>query len=313
MPAAFVAMAALMPNLKVPAAHYLDAIPRIAIMTAFPPEWAALVDSVEQPYEISVNGLPILTGTLSGKAVVLMQSGISMVNAAMNTQLLIDRFAIGSIVFSGIAGGVDPALGVGDVCVPEKWGQNCEFAFARQVGDGAYAPPVGLPGGTDLPNHGAMFPRDVLVGNADDPVTERRWFKADADLVALAGRVGAELTLERCLPQDLDHCLDHQPKVVVGGNGVSGSAFVDNAAYRQYLAQVYDARVVDMESAAVAQVAYANQVPFVVFRSVSDLAGADAEANQMTTFMGLAAVNSAHLVRAFVAAMSVGVDARTSA
>lgn len=282
-----------------------DTLPRIAVITAFPPEWAALVDSVSAPDEHRVNGLTILTGTLAGKPVVLMQSGISMVNAAMNTQLLIDRFALTSIVFSGIAGGVDPALSVGDVCVSDIWGQNFEVAFAREVADG-FAPPSGIPGGTDLPGHGALFPRDVLVGNADDPVAERRWFAADVDLVALAGRVGADIALERCLPAEggaAPHCLEHQPAVVTGGVGVSGSAFVDNAAYRAYLAATYKARVVDMESAAVAQVAYVNQVPFVVFRSVSDLAGGDAAANQMLTFMGLAATNSAHLVRAFVAAM----------
>lgn len=98
----------------------LDETPRIAVMTAFPPEWAALVDHVEMPTAYRVNGLTILTGLLSGKPVVLMQSGISMVNAAMNTQLLIDRFAVTAILFSGIAGGVDPALAVGDVCVPTR-------------------------------------------------------------------------------------------------------------------------------------------------------------------------------------------------
>ena len=283
----------------------LDSIPRIAVMTAFPPEWAALVDSIDQPSEHRVNGLTILVGMLAGKPVVLMQSGISMVNAAMNTQLLIDRFDVHAIVFSGIAGGVDPALSVGDVAVPDRWGQNFEVAFARRTADG-FAPPTGLPGGTDLPGHGPLFPRDVLVGNADDAVAERRWFKADAALVALAGQVGADVMLERCLPAEGDaapHCLAHQPAVVTGGTGVSGSVFVDNEQYRQYLGATYQACVVDMESAAVAQVAYANQVPFVVFRSVSDLAGGDGGANQMLTFMALAATNSAHLVRAFVAAM----------
>lgn len=271
-----------------------DETPRIAVMTAFPPEWAALVDHVEMPTEYRVNGLTIVAGLLSGKPVVLMQSGISMVNAAMNTQLLIDRFAVTAILFSGIAGGVDPGLKVGDVCVPARWGQNFEIAFARQTPDG-FAPPTGIPGGTDLPGHGALFPRDVFVGNADDAVAERRWFEADPDLVALAGSVANGLVLDRCL--------DHAPRVAVGGTGVSGSAFVDNAAYRQYLARIYDARVVDMESAAVAQVAYVNQVPFVVFRSVSDLAGGDAEDNLMLSFMSLAAGNAAHLVRAFLAAM----------
>jgi adenosylhomocysteine nucleosidase len=293
-------------TLAIPAeAQKIDTVPRTAVITAFPPEWAALAHSVTDPVERRVNGLLILTGTIAGRPVVLMQSGISMVNAAMNTQLLLDRFAVTRIVFSGIAGGVDPALAIGDVVVPERWGQNFEVAYARETADG-YAPPTGLPGGTDLPNHGALFPRDVLVGNATDPVVERRWFAADPALLALARRIGATVALDRCLPAkagEAPHCLEHTPNVIVGGHGVSGPAFVDNAGYRRYLAEIYQARVVDMESAAVAQVAYANQIPFVVFRSVSDLAGGDAGPNRMLVFMGLAADNSAHLLRAFVAAL----------
>lgn len=65
----------------------------------------------------------------------------------------------------------------------------------------------------------------------------------------------------------------------------------------------WKANVLDMESAAVAQVAYANNVPVIVFRSLSDLAGGDAGENQMNTFMTLASASSADVVQAFVAAL----------
>lgn len=271
---------------------------RTAILTAFPPEWDALAHRVEHPEALAINGTSLVLGRLAGKPVALMLSGISMVNAAMNTQALLERHRISRIVFSGIAGGVDPALKVGDVIVPERWGQNIEVAFAREI-PGGYAPPIGIPGGTDLPGHGAWFPRDVVIGNADEPVAERRWFPVDPDLLAIAQRI--DVPLERCL--SADHCLDHTPQLIVGGTGMSGSAFVDNAAYRDYLAATFAASVVDMESAAVAQVAWANRVPFLAFRSVSDLAGGDAGPNQILTFMGLAAGNSAAVVTAFVEAL----------
>ena len=63
------------------------------------------------------------------------------------------------------------------------------------------------------------------------------------------------------------------------------------------------AQVVDMESAAVAQVAWANQVPFIAFRSLSDLAGGGEGENEMGVFMSLASDNSAALVKAFLAEM----------
>jgi len=276
---------------------------RTAILTAFPPEWDALAHRIDDPETRQINGMPLVLGTLKGKPVALMLSGMSMVNAAMNTQALLDRHHIARIVFSGIAGGVDPALRVGDVSVPERWGQNMEIAVAREI-PGGFAPPMGIPGGTDLPGHGAWFPRDVMIGNADEPERARRWFPVDPALLATARAL--EVALDRCLPAkagEARHCLDHEPQLVVGGTGMSGSAFVDNADYRDYLAVTFGACVVDMESAAVAQVAWANRVPFLAFRSVSDLAGGDAGPNQILTFMALAAGNSAAVVTAFVEAL----------
>jgi adenosylhomocysteine nucleosidase len=58
-----------------------------------------------------------------------------------------------------------------------------------------------------------------------------------------------------------------------------------------------------MESAAVAHVAYANNTPFIVFRSLSDLAGGGEGENELGTFFQLASDNSAAIVRAFVKAL----------
>ncbi len=81
------------------------------------------------------------TGTLEGKPVVLFLSGISMVNATMNAQRVLDRFHITHIVFSGIAGGVNPALHIGDVTVPAQWGQYLEVLMARETASGQFSAP----------------------------------------------------------------------------------------------------------------------------------------------------------------------------
>jgi adenosylhomocysteine nucleosidase len=90
--------------------------------------------------------------------------------------------------------------------------------------------------------------------------------------------------------------------VVLGGNGVSGQAFVDNAGFREYAYRTFEANVLDMETAAMAQVAYANAVPFIAFRSLSDLAGGGEGENEMGTFFKIAADNSAKVLLAFLAA-----------
>ena len=300
--ALFLALCALLLPLSVQAKP-LDRTPRTVVMTAFAPEWDALAHTVAKPRTYKVNGLTFLTGTMAGKPVLLMQSGVSMVNAAMNTQLVLDRFTVKRIVFSGVAGGVDPALSIGDVIVAEDWAQYLEVSFARQTPQGWVVPE---PVDADAPPpFGMMFPRGVRLGNATDAPRRHYRQAVDPALLAIARKIAPGLTLRRCVEGQATSatCLAHEPKIVVGGTGVSAGVYADNAEFRDYLAKAWNARVLDMESAAVVQVAYANQVPVIVFRSLSDLAGGDAGANQMTTFMALASVNSADVVRAFVAAL----------
>lgn len=296
-------LAALMAALALCApaqAQVLDPAPRIAVMSAFEPEWTALLAATAGQEEHRINGARVVTGELAGRPVVLLLSGVSMVNAAMNTQLVLDRFAVEGVVFSGIAGGVDPELSIGDVVVAAEWAQYLESAFARETEDGFALPPWMPPSG--LPNFGMIFPQPVgVVRDGAEAVEQRVWFPADPGWLGIAGEVAAGTTLEDCDPSGA--CLSEPPEVIVGGRGVSGQAFVDNAAFREWAHATFDAQVLDMESAAVAHVAYANGVPFIAFRSLSDLAGGGEGANEMATFMGLASTNSAALVTAFLAAL----------
>ena len=90
--------------------------------------------------------------------------------------------------------------------------------------------------------------------------------------------------------------------MIVGGNGVSGPVFVDNAEFREYAFATFEAAVLDMETASAAMVAYANEIPFIGFRSLSDLAGGGEGANEMGTFFSIAADNAALVVMDFLSA-----------
>lgn len=277
----------------------MDETPRIAVISAYAPEITVLLANTEAENTYSINGVEFTTGKLAGNDVVLFLSGVSMVNAAMNTQLVLDHFNVTHVVYSGIAGGVNPDLNIGDVAVPEQWGQYQEMLFARETADGEYTPPSWAQ--TPYANYGMMFPQTVSVRTEANPEGEEMfWFEVDADMLAVAEAVAQDIELSNCNADNV--CLEHEPKIVVGGNGVSGQTFMDNAEFRDYAFEVFQTNVLDMESAATAMVAYANGVPFIIFRSLSDLAGGGPGENQIGTFFQIAADNSAASVIAFLEA-----------
>lgn len=252
---------------------------RTAVICCYAPEMPMLERRIAGAERIEINGLPFVTGALSGRPVVLMLTGMSLVNAAMATQLVLDRFAVGRIVVCGIAGGADPALRVGEVAIPARWTLNLEATMARELPDGGYGPDI-LNDGLGTPNFGAIFPHAAEVRSTRGH-ERKAWFEAD--------------------PVLLDHAqaLD-LPGVHVGGAGVSSSLFVDNAAYCRYLFETFAARAVDMESAAIAQVAYANGVPFIAVRGLTDRAGSEDGLNTALLNLDHVAERSAAVVEALL-------------
>jgi len=258
---------------------------------------------------------------LRGNRVVIVLSGVSMVNAALTTQRLVDHFRIERLVLSGIAGGIDPARRVGDVIVPESWAMPMEVYWSH---DDVLPSPCGAPGelgclglriarpdGSSPSSYRGLVVRENRVTSAQSGAAGEFVFDYRVDPAMLAVARSLAPALDRCGPKarsasgiDPKLCVAAQPDVVVGGRGVSGTAFVADAAYRSYLFEQLHAQCVDMETAALAHVARANGVPFIAFRSLSDLAGAEGfNADVAALFAsGLAERNAAAVTLAFLAA-----------
>jgi adenosylhomocysteine nucleosidase len=62
-------------------------------------------------------GITYHRGIFHHKKVVLTRSGVGKVNAAICTQILIDRYGADAVIFTGVAGAVDPALNIGDIVI----------------------------------------------------------------------------------------------------------------------------------------------------------------------------------------------------
>jgi adenosylhomocysteine nucleosidase len=272
-------------------------IPRIAVMAAFDRELEVILSKATITETRIVNGRTHHLGTLGGQPVVILLSGFSIINAAMTTQALLDRYDIQMIVFSGIAGGVNPSLQVGDVTVPAQWGNYQESVFGRATATGFHSDRIT----TAFANYGMMFPQGTSVtvrGAPADSLVRRFWFPVDSTALAQVGRIAPTVRLNQCVRATI--CVSHQPRLVIGGNGVAGPTFVDNAEYREWVWATFRADALDMESSAVAVVAYENKVPYIVFRGLSDLAGGGEGPNVARSYGQLAAANAAAVVIAYL-------------
>ena len=82
---------------------------------------------------------------------------------------------------------------------------------------------------------------------------------------------------------------------------VTGDWFVDSKdKMREIVSHFPEAKAVDMESCAIAQTCYVNQVPFISFRVISDIPLRDTDASQYHNFWETIAHNSFEVTRTFV-------------
>lgn len=227
---------------------------KLGILGAMESEVKLLLEQLTDTKIQETAGTRFYTGTLEGSDVVIAQCGIGKVCAAMCTQVMIDRYQVDAVINTGVAGGLDPALSIGDIVISTDAIQHDFDATAF-----GYAKGYMCSGGdTAQPTR---YPADAGW---------RARFHAAAEAV---------LTTQ--------HCMD--------GTIVSGDIFVSDSALKQELLTRFGAAAAEMEGAAVAQVACANHVPFVVVRAISDLAGQEASVS-FDEFEKAAAATSAQIV-----------------
>ncbi|KAJ1281866.1 hypothetical protein BS78_03G006400 [Paspalum vaginatum] len=87
------------------------------------------------PAVLDVQGRRFRFGTIGGQSVVMVMTGLSMLNAGLTTQLLLSLFKVKGIVHWGIAGNANEDLQIGDVTIPEYWAHLSLWNWQRD-GDG---------------------------------------------------------------------------------------------------------------------------------------------------------------------------------
>lgn len=220
----------------------------LGVISALPEEFAHLSDR-SGPVR-TFGGLSFWQGQIAGREAVFVESGAGKVNAGVATSLLLDRFECGALLLCGVAGGLDPALGVGDIVVGTSHVQH-DYGAHRE-GYFLTIQPGSRPsrGGTDW--HPGYPETDTLVTR----------LKAAVSRLALDP-----------LPADVG--VESRTPSVHFGTILTGDSFINAEDHRQRLHKEFDARAVEMEGGAVAQVArrWGGDIPFVNVRCLSDLAG----------------------------------------
>ncbi len=263
---------------------------RIGVVSAFDPELKAVEAAIIPKRAASkieeINGTRFRLIDLYGKHLYFFLSGVSMVNAALTTQMAIDHFQLDAIIFSGIAGAVDPSLHPGDVAVPAHWIHQIESDWLNPDSHkpGSYVFPQYF-----RPKYGhfeMIFPSDVeVVRKGEAKSREVHAFPADPYLLDCAKSAANRVHL-------VDTKGEHRT-VYVGGIAMSGPVFLDNRDFREFAFHTWKVRLHEMEGTAIAQVGYINRVPVLIIRGISDLAGGQRGPNWEEIYTRLASRNAA--------------------
>lgn len=204
--------------------------------------------NVKETNEIA--GCLFYKGEVQGSDVVVLQSGIGKVNAAMATTILHERYQPRYVINTGSAGGFDPELQVGDIIISDVVAHHDVdvTAFNYEYGQ--------VPG---------------------MPVV----FEAHSELQLIA-RQAIEY-----LPQSIQ---------VKTGMIASGDTFMEDPQKTKSIREQFPKVLcVEMEAASIAQICHVYKTPFVIIRSLSDIAGKESSVS-FDSYLEKAAKNSAQLI-----------------
>jgi adenosylhomocysteine nucleosidase len=232
----------------------------LGLLCAMAEEIAAFGETfrINASYEIA--GFRFLAGELDGARVVMAETGIGKVNAALAAGLMAARFDARGLMVTGVAGALAPDLRTGDWVVADRLIQH---------------------------DYGAMIDRRLVRYQPGVPplpgFAQTHGYGLDADLranihKALAGNAAPRF-----------------------GTILSGDTFLNCGETREALFGETGALAIDMESAAVAQVAERFGLPWVALRAISDGADGDS-ADDFARFVHDAARHAAACVRRLVEA-----------
>jgi adenosylhomocysteine nucleosidase len=240
----------------------------IGIMGALDSEISLVKSAMDVEEEVYYAGRTCIRGKLKDEEIILVKAGVGKVNASLTTQILIEKFDIRSLIFTGVAGGIDTSLHIGDMVISSRVIQH-DYGH---IGPEGFRPtPIRLPRKGD----------EVLLTH----------FQSDSLLIEIAKTAANKSDMPASPFTQSSH---DKPKIIVG-TIVTGDQFIASELKRKWLEETFQASCVEMEGGAVAQICTTFEVPFVILRSLSDLANEEASVD-FRKFVEYASKNSASII-----------------
>lgn len=233
-------------------------IKRYAIIGAMDCEVEKLQALMQDLKKIDYNDLTIYTGMINNHEVILAKSGVGKVNAALNTQYIIDKFEPDCIINTGVAGGIGADLKVGDIVIGETLVQHDFDATALGYAKGYMCTGI-------EPNKPTLFYSDKsLIKDFE---------------TAMKSLNSTDITVHK-------------------GVIATGDTFVSSSEKKRELSELFNAMAVEMEGGAIAQTSNMNGVPCMIIRAISDLADGSAPMSlaQVETKMAVFAASTIEML-----------------
>lgn len=214
------------------------ALEKILIIAAMDVEFQAVQKLLPNPNTVVIHkqlGIFALEGTFATKRILLVQSGVGLVNAGLTTAYANDWFKPTLLIQLGVAGALSKDLLIGDTVVADKIIQHDSIFSGESMNE-------------------LMAPGELFLSISPEQ------------------RKSPMLLTDTHYTHLIKKVLLSQSKIKpISGTVLSGSEFVGNSK-RKILLSKLDSKAcaVEMEAAAVAMIATKFSVPFVVIKTIAD-------------------------------------------
>lgn len=222
----------------------------IGIIGAIPEEINAIIEEMQISETRIIGKRKYYIGKLEKVPCVVVFSRIGKVAATITTTTLIQEFKIQKLLFTGVAGGINSKVKVGDIVLATTLSQHDFDAFP-------------------------LYPKNEI------PLINKKIFKTDSDLNKIASNEISSFLEDKSIHQYISEIdlmeFGIQVPILHQGLIVSGDQFIyQTEQVSKILTDFPEALCAEMEGAAVAQVCHEYHIPFTVIRTISDNANESA-------------------------------------